>query len=485
MNKEHLPQALAAIKRAKTSLSLKEMWLEELPQEIAQLASLKTLNINHNSLAVLPDWITNLGNLQSINLWGNSLATLPENIGALKKLKKLQLEGNNIEKLPESLGDLSNLEELVLESNGLEELPESVTKLSQLKVLDLGRNPLKKLPETIGNLTNLTRLNLTYTQVKTLPASIGKLKKLEHLYLYGLDLEELPPEITGLESLTQLHLSGCKNFKTLPANLSGMTGLEDLGMEECNLKQIPAGIFTLPALKFLRLVNNHLDHIPEELVQMKSLEGFFFTDNHISVIPHFLVDKTWLTIDLANNDIDLKSFPKNFADFKLKYFYVGGNPFAELKLNADFLMPPNLSIYGLTHKISKKSFSKEINQLKEAATTDQLQEMGDKYLAKLNKSIVKWNGREDTITDISDFQKMFLKLLFDKKLAKIKKTAKTSIEIFYESSPRKVAIDIDKFSFPEADNTSWEITLNNKNFMGPVVVITMNGWDIEDEVLVG
>lgn len=485
MNQENLLKALAAIKRAKTSLLLRELWLEELPQELAQATQLKKLDINHNSLSELPDWIGELSELQEINLWGNSLQTLPDTMSAMKGLKKIQLESNNIQTLPDSLAALTSLEELVLESNSLEVVPECISQMTNLKVLDLGRNPIKELPDWIGNLTNLTRLNLTYTAVTTLPPSIGKLKKLEHLYLYGVQMQKLPDAIGQLESLSNLAITDLEELQYFPDHLEGMKNLEDLSLNNCKLDHIPAGVLTLPKLKFLRMEENQLDHIPEDLLKIKSLNGIFFRENQIKEIPAYLSEQNWLTIDLACNDITLDSFPPNFASFKLQYLMVNYTPLAEVKLNADFALPEGVSIEGLKYKISKKSFLKDIREMAEAANDAALQEIEEKYLTKLNKSLKKWNGAEGVIESVTDFQKAFLKMLYDKKLAKIKKVAKTSIEIYYESSPRRVLIDIDKFTLPTADNSSWELTFNNKDFMGPVVVVTMNGWQVESEVLVG
>ena len=485
MNAENLPKALALIKKAKTSLSLKELWLGELPEELASLTSLKNLDINHNSLAILPDWIGQLTHLENINLWGNSLKTLPESIGQLRQLKVLQLDGNKIEKLPQSIGHLVNLEELILESNALTALPENIDQLTHLKVLDLGRNPIQKLPDNIGRLENLTRLNLTYTKVTALPPSIGQLKKLTTLSLHGLNLETLPDEIQALTQLKTLFISDCQNFKKLPDDLSNMTGLTDLMLQNCNLDEIPAGVFTLPNLEFIRLENNHLTHIPEKLTEMPHLKRLFLRDNKINALPAFLSTKKWLSIDLNSNPISRDSFPKNFGDFQLANLSVHDTPFAQLKLDADFSMPPELTITGLVHKISKKGFVKEINQIKTDLNPSTLQEIQQTYLTKLNKSLVKWNGSDGKITTVSDFQTVFLQVLFDKKLAKIKKTAKTHLEIYYESSPRKISIDIDKITFPTDQDSTWEMTLNNRDFMGPIVVISLNGWSIEEETLVG
>ncbi|HAS43487.1 MAG TPA: hypothetical protein DCS93_23610 [Microscillaceae bacterium] len=485
MNTENLSKALALIKKATTSLSLKELWLEELPEELASLTSLKKLDLNHNNLETLPDWIGQLTRLENLNLWGNKLKTLSESIGQLQQLKVLQMDGNKLAKLPQSIGQLAHLEELILESNALTALPENIDQLTQLKVLDLGRNPIEQLPDNIGQLPNLERLNLTYTKLKALPTSIGQLTKLTSLSLFGVDLETLPDEVQALTHLETLFISDCQNFKKLPDDLSNMTGLRDLMLKNCNLEEIPKEVFTLPNLQFLRLENNHLTHIPEKLMQMKHLKGLFLGNNKINVLPAFLSAKEWLTIDLSSNPIALTSFPENFGDFQLANFSVYDTPFAQLKLNADFSMPSELTIKGLVHKISKKGFAKEINQMKTELSQDALQEIQQRYLTKLNKSLVKWNGSDGKVTKVSEFQAVFLQVLFDKKLAKIKKAAKTHLEIYYESSPRKISIDIDKISLPTDHASAWEITLNNRDFMGPVVVISLNGWSIEEETLVG
>ncbi|KAJ0986282.1 hypothetical protein J5N97_004638 [Dioscorea zingiberensis] len=112
-----------------------------------------------NLTGSLPDELANLTSLQSIDLTHNYLGgTIPVAWTSLP-LITLSLLGNRISgSIPEELGNITTLNVLVLEDNLLQgSIPSGLGKLRNLEQLLLSANNLTGgLPKTLGNLKNLT-----------------------------------------------------------------------------------------------------------------------------------------------------------------------------------------------------------------------------------------------------------------------------------------------------------------------------------------
>lgn len=160
-----------------TTLTLKGLALQEVPESIGQLDGLRELFLHHNELTKLP----------------NSL-------GALCELRCLHLDDNKFTKLPESLGLLHRLEELYLEENQLESLPDCIGLLADLRLLRASNNLLRELPQNLTQCLNLSMLDLAENQLAMLPGNLRELKKLKVLFLHGNASLGIPPEKLGPSS---------------------------------------------------------------------------------------------------------------------------------------------------------------------------------------------------------------------------------------------------------------------------------------------
>ncbi|XP_049390124.1 TMV resistance protein N-like, partial [Solanum stenotomum] len=130
--------------RSLENLNLSYCNLKEgvLPEDIGCLSSLKELNLQGNNFEYLPRSIAQLGSLRSLDL--SECKRLKEFLGVnvaegLRSLENLNLSYCNIIDggLPEDIGGLSSLKELNLQGNNFEHLPRSIAQLGALQTLHL------------------------------------------------------------------------------------------------------------------------------------------------------------------------------------------------------------------------------------------------------------------------------------------------------------------------------------------------------------
>lgn len=216
-----LPETIAALTQLQT-LDLRRNQLTELPEAIAALTQLQTLNLSYNQLTLeaLADlWksLSKLTQLRGLYIWGNKLVSIPEEFCQLRQLKELHIAGNQITSLPERIGELYSLQVLNLQDNELSSLPDSLRNLQNLKRLVLGwaastnpnnpGNPIGYLPECLLCLKKLGELYANDCQLSSIPDGIGEFTLLEKLHLRQNQLTDLPVSLGQLLNLRNLDLN--------------------------------------------------------------------------------------------------------------------------------------------------------------------------------------------------------------------------------------------------------------------------------------
>ncbi|WP_445633307.1 hypothetical protein NSTC745_04956 [Nostoc sp. DSM 114161] len=239
-------------------LDLSGLELTEVPEAIASLTQLQTLNLTRNQLTALPEAIASLTQLQQLDLSRNQLTALPEAIASLTQLQVLDLCFNQLTQLPEAIASLTQLQVLYLSRNQLTQLPEAIVSLTQLQVLYLSRNQLIQLPEAIASLTQLQQLDLSSNQLTQLPEAIASLTQLQQLDLSDNQLTQLLEAIAFLTQLQQLDLSH-NQLTTLPEAIASLTQLQQLDLSDNQLTVLPEAIGSLTQLQQLDLDSNPLN----------------------------------------------------------------------------------------------------------------------------------------------------------------------------------------------------------------------------------
>ncbi|KAG0052357.1 hypothetical protein BGZ83_002696 [Gryganskiella cystojenkinii] len=250
---------------------------------IQNMAKLKILAMESNSLATLPETMGKLGNLCELRLSDNNLRALPESIGSIRTLQVLALRSNLLEKLPESWKDMENLSTLDLSCNRLTVLPQDIVRLPKLTHLDLHDNQLQYLPEKIGLLSNLVVLQLCNNNLRELPKDIGRLRDLLDLVLSFNQLQFLPEEIGKLNKLQELKFDN-NPLRSLPKTIQRLTSIRRVHLQGCELRDLPVELGTVfKELVYLDLSCNQFEVLPA-LDSMNKLEEFYISNNFLREI---------------------------------------------------------------------------------------------------------------------------------------------------------------------------------------------------------
>lgn len=170
--------------------------LDIVPDSLANLKTLKFLNIHSTSIRKMTKQLATLINLEMIMFLNCSLTQLPD-INNLHKLKGLYLPSNNINQVDE-FQDL-HLQALDLANNNLTEIPILKNK-EDILFLSFSNNYLKDA-EAIILYPNLAYLYLDHTTLMSIPSTIDKLQELTYLFIFGNQLTALPSNIINLPKL--------------------------------------------------------------------------------------------------------------------------------------------------------------------------------------------------------------------------------------------------------------------------------------------
>jgi Leucine-rich repeat (LRR) protein len=232
-------QKLENAKKTKI-LSLQQHNLDDIPDAVFQIKTLRTLDVSNNHLKRLSPKLATLVELKIFNCDDNQLGSLaPISSSSLTKLQTLSAGGNRLGKpavnkegtttkptatvdqqaaFPPSLP--SSLKILKLNSNFLSSVPRSicVKSMTKLEKLDLSHNQLASIPSEISLLVNLNEINLDNNMIVSLPEDIGKLSKLKTLSLCNNQIR-----------VDSVHFSS-KHPQPLPASLFTSTPLIDLNL---------------------------------------------------------------------------------------------------------------------------------------------------------------------------------------------------------------------------------------------------------------
>lgn len=213
LNKEQLLQLIreAAVYEWEV-LDLSNTGLEELPDELWELTSLKVLYLGNDSLhdaenginriMEIPDNIGKLTQLRALSLCGLSNIRASKVLKTMKTLTYLDCFHCDLDRLPGALMN-RNLRALGINCKTEDGL-KSICCLSRLEELYLTGSQISQLPADIGKLRKLKNLSIASSKVETIPIEMLEMKNLKNFWFYKSSLEEKVPDEIMEQSADQV-----------------------------------------------------------------------------------------------------------------------------------------------------------------------------------------------------------------------------------------------------------------------------------------
>ena len=325
-------------------VQLEGLELVQLPEELADLPSITSVNVSRNLLSSLRP-LHLLTNITVLDMSGNHLSDIDGELRSLTNLQVLHLADNRILELSSSIRIMSDLRTLNLANNPMHRLPDGLWSLTQLEsldtdgcdirfppsevvskgvkalltfqrmiergrytgrldlsgigfqhltipedmwrdlsVLNVDRNYCSFLPDRLGDSAELVELRAVSNQLVRLPAAIGALERLRLLDVRNNLLQALPESLGFLTALTRLRVSG-NRLLALPAAWDALGSLAEVDAEENALAEVPPTLFELTALTTLLLASNQLAQLPLALAKATALRKLTLSDNALSRLP--------------------------------------------------------------------------------------------------------------------------------------------------------------------------------------------------------
>lgn len=288
--------ALVSLK-ALRFLDLHQNKLEVFP-ELPEKAALDQVLLGFNSLQAISDSsiMRVRDTITVLDVRDNRLRTVPEKIAHLFRIKTLDLTNNDLNELPAGLGYLKDLHHLMVEGNPLRTIRRAV--------VSGGSEMLKKYLRTRGGPPvgvealeeefDEFALRDKQQQSELLLGATASAESIssQHEYLFrdaassgslqlvGMGLMSLPPHLQGhgkfnfSATLVQLNLSKNK-IGILPKEIGELAALQSLIAEECALTEIHPSISNLTQLQHLRLRKNLLkSEAIDAMISSTSQAGF-------------------------------------------------------------------------------------------------------------------------------------------------------------------------------------------------------------------
>ncbi|WP_075343470.1 leucine-rich repeat domain-containing protein [Tenacibaculum agarivorans] len=251
-----------------------------IPKEIEQFTKLKKLTLKNGTLINVADEIENLTTLISLELERLNFEELPIQFTKIPNLEEVSLDHFfKLTQLPEEIKNWKALqkisfkfcfknrqeksfdEELFIEEKPIS-LPKSISELKSLKQFHVIFCPIQNL-DPLAQLTQLEEIGVTQAKLNNIDAvkNLTGLKKLDLQNSY--DLTTIDP-IAGLTNLVYLDISNV-NVKDLHP-LSKLTKLEYLNITGCTLDKSNFKVKNalLPLYNFENLKTVKSSHLTEE-----------------------------------------------------------------------------------------------------------------------------------------------------------------------------------------------------------------------------
>ncbi len=168
---------------------------------------------------------------------------------------------------------------------------------------------------------NITVLILSNNSLTAMPDMSG-MTGLRNLHLDDNDFTSIPAGVLALPGLTDLYMSN-NPITSVDPNITDMTTLRSLSLPYCKLTAFPSAVLGMD-LKELYLNGNDLGSIPGNINAMTHLEVLRIIDTGISSLPNNICSiPTLIELNASRNKI--YDLPSNIGDTNIKHLLLRFN----------------------------------------------------------------------------------------------------------------------------------------------------------------
>eukprot|EP01125_Pyxidicula_operculata_P017359 TRINITY_DN6077_c0_g1_i1.p1 TRINITY_DN6077_c0_g1~~TRINITY_DN6077_c0_g1_i1.p1 ORF type:complete len:2180 (-),score=456.03 TRINITY_DN6077_c0_g1_i1:394-6933(-) len=316
-----------------TKLSLVNICLSYISEDLTSLVNLNTLILDNNLITRIPHHFTNLSNLEVLSLNNNRISGVAVPLRNMDKMREINIQNNKLVDL-EHIAYLTNLQVLSARENMIKQLPIKLSEMVKLKYLDLrqneisyissnsfkslsglehlnlSRNKLEVIPEIFGYLPNLCILKLDNNSLlRAVPGSVLNCKHLSTLKIGYCKIKTLPLTLGNLKELIILDIR--KNYiSDIPPSLCKATNLLDLCISDNPITEIPIWFYRFSRLRRLRAARCKITKISSALGHITSLEHLDLSENLLTELPFTLgcLKSSLTELHIHGNNLSLPSY---------------------------------------------------------------------------------------------------------------------------------------------------------------------------------
>jgi Leucine-rich repeat (LRR) protein len=200
----HMLRFISSVQDAQRSgsLTLDNMNLSEVPEDVIGMTNLTELRLDHNQIGHVPGELTMLRGLKTFSIEHNNIRTIPTDFERFPRLERISLLGCPIEELPLGLCKMTSLTEIKSYSHDLFPKPPA-PKISSDQLIE----------NTFNLLDTFEHMMKAY--------------ETRRLILADMALAFFPNEAFQISTLTDLDIS-LNNFDTVPNIIGGLVNLINL-----------------------------------------------------------------------------------------------------------------------------------------------------------------------------------------------------------------------------------------------------------------
>jgi Leucine-rich repeat (LRR) protein/GTPase SAR1 family protein len=270
--------------------------LTEVPQEIRELTSLRSLDLGKTSIERLPSWLNELPNLEEIDISRAQITALPSFLPNVRW-------GIDAEQIPNfgNLLDPNKIFAILITHEASQQAVQRIFDLSRSGALELSRFSVST--DGIGSTDTPEECRERWPFFNLIDAQLDEFLEaqqgLHELFLFGLPIGRIPEPIRRMRALTIVRLTAVwpveipdwlfkapeltsmdltvNNLSVLPDTISEARHLEYLGLGFNPFRRIPAGVWELAALKTLDLYSCPIEEIPADILRLERLSNLFLS----------------------------------------------------------------------------------------------------------------------------------------------------------------------------------------------------------------